>query len=572
MGKQMLANAASNSASTLLSGLNNKGHAEGTTQAAVANGTIIDRVRDQNRQTQDVSDLSRDTEHANDSISAIFDKEKEQKRLQTAQLAGEISGQMTNIVTTMGDIKGLEKARSAKNAETLPAGATEKQRREWLEKMRDSPEYQAEMKQWGIGSTSQKVAQTVGSILTGLVTGNAGQAVAGGLNPWAAQLIKKETTDASGNVDVATNAMAHAVWGAVSSQMSGGSAAAGAAGAFSGELATRYIAEKYWGADTPEKIAALGQEDREQLSLLGTLAAGLAGNSSAAATSGAVAGKNAVENNFLGATSSGKLDKAVEKIKNGDKSLAAANELLKLENADKRSDALVSKFTKDPSQMNSTERAELAGYLRGYAAEMEKEYGAAVSQELVKGMLSGQDYIKRNPDSEAMSKAQTIMNTWGYHKSNASIGDEPLIFGGSVLGTTIKEGMALNAAIGVGVNTGVQLTGKDPFSYVDAIMAGVTAAATTGKGIGASAGINMGGAAIGSGIKGENPTNSMVGAGAGTIIGGVGGEVIKGAVLKLGKDTVSDLTGAVIGGYISEKSGNAVKDTLDKKDNANVKK
>ncbi|GME30529.1 MULTISPECIES: VENN motif pre-toxin domain-containing protein [unclassified Pantoea] len=302
MGKQMLANAASNSASTLLSGLNNKGHAEGTTRAAVADGTII--VRDQSRQTQDVSALSRDIEHASDSISAIFDKEKEQKRLQTAQLAGEISGQMTNIVTTMGDIKGLEKAQSAKNAETLPAGATEKQRGEWLEKMRDSPEYQAEMKQWGIGSTSQKVAQTVGSILTGLVTGNAGQAVAGGLNPWAAQLIKKETTDASGNVDVAANAMAHAVWGAVSSQMSGGSAAAGAAGAFSGELATRYIAEKYWGADTPEKIAALGQEDREQLSLLGTLAAGLAGgmagNSSAAATSGAIAGKNAVENNSLG--------------------------------------------------------------------------------------------------------------------------------------------------------------------------------------------------------------------------------------------------------------------------------
>ncbi|MEN4791127.1 VENN motif pre-toxin domain-containing protein [Pantoea agglomerans] len=267
----------------------------------MANGTVI--IRDRVNQKQDVADLSRDTEHANDSISAIFDKEKEQKRLQTAQLAGEISGQMTNIVTTMGDIKGLEKARSAKNAETLPAGATEKKRGEWLEKMRDSPEYQAEMKQWGIGSTSQKVAQTVGSILTGLVTGNAGQAVAGGLNPWAAQLIKKETTDASGNVDVATNAMAHAVWGAVSSQMSGGSAAAGAAGAFSGELATRYIAEKYWGADTPEKIAALGQEDREQLSLLGTLAAGLAGgmagNSSAAATSGAVAGKNAVENNSL---------------------------------------------------------------------------------------------------------------------------------------------------------------------------------------------------------------------------------------------------------------------------------
>jgi hypothetical protein len=74
---------------------------------------------------------------------------------------------------------------------------------------------------------------------------HAGQAVAGGLNPWAAQLIKQQTTDAAGNVDVAANAMAHAVWGAVSAQMSGGNAAAGAAGAFSGELATRYIAEKY---------------------------------------------------------------------------------------------------------------------------------------------------------------------------------------------------------------------------------------------------------------------------------------------------------------------------------------
>jgi len=66
------------------------------------------------------------------------------------------------------------------------------------------------------------------------------------------------------------------------------------------------------------------------------------------------------------------LDKAVDNIKQGDKSLAAANELLKLENADQRSDALVSKFKKDPSQMNSTERAELAGYLRIYASEMEK--------------------------------------------------------------------------------------------------------------------------------------------------------------------------------------------------------
>ncbi|MFL1817508.1 hemagglutinin repeat-containing protein [Pantoea agglomerans] len=574
MGAQMLSSVASNAASTLLSGLNNNGHAEGTTQSAVANGTVI--IRDRVNQKQDVADLSRDTEHANDSISAIFDKEKEQKRLQTAQLAGEISGQMTNIVTTMGYIKGLEKAQSAKNAETLPAGATEKQRGEWLEKMRDSPEYQAEMKQWGIGSTSQKVAQTVGSILTGLVTGNAGQAVAGGLNPWAAQLIKKETTDASGNVDVATNAMAHAVWGAVSSQMSGGSAAAGAAGAFSGELATRYIAEKYWGADTPEKIAALGQEDREQLSLLGTLAAGLAGgmagNSSAAATSGAVAGKNAVENNFLGATSSEKLDKAVEKIKAGDKSLATAKDLINIENANKRSDALMDKFRHDPTSLSDSERIELNSYVRVYATEMQSVYGSKKGQEMVASLFANPGY-ERNPDADALKQAQSTINTWGYHESNASIGNAALAtLGSGVLGNMIKESMITNAAIGTTVNSAVQLNSPDPFSYVDAIMAGVTSAATTGQSWKSSMAINMGGAAIGSAVKGEDPTNASLAAGAASVIGGVGGTLVKGATSLVAKDGASEISGAVAGSYIGEKSGKIAENYLDKKDEKNDKK
>lgn len=282
--------------------------------------------------------------------------------------------------------------------------------------------------------------------------------------------------------------------------------------------------------------------------------------------------KVVVENNFLGATSSEKLDKAVEKIKQGDKSLAAANELIKLENADKRSDALVSKFTKDPSQMNSTERAELAGYLRVYASEMEKEYGPAVSQELVKGLLSGQDYIKRAPDSEAMSKAQTIMNTWGYHKSNASIGDLPLTFSGSVLGSTIKETIAINAAIGTTVNTVSQLAGKEPFSYVDMIMAGITSAATTGKGIGTSAVINMGGAAVGSGIKGENPVNSVIGAGIGSVAGSKADKYITGGLSTAAKEGTAEVIGAVDGSAASEIVGGITKDTLDKVEQKDAKK
>ncbi|MEZ3415257.1 hypothetical protein [uncultured Pantoea sp.] len=74
-------------------------------------------MRDQANQQQDVAALSRDTEHANDSISPIFDKEKEQKRLQTAQLLGESGSQVADIARTQGQIEATEagKKELAKN-------------------------------------------------------------------------------------------------------------------------------------------------------------------------------------------------------------------------------------------------------------------------------------------------------------------------------------------------------------------------------------------------------------------------------------------------------------------------
>lgn len=568
--QQAAMNGISNATSTLLAGLNGKGHAAGTTQAAVSEGNIT--VRDGEKQQQAIAALSRDTEHANDSISPIFDKEKEQKRLQAAQLAGELSGQIAEIVRTEGDIKGLK---AAEKDNPLPENATEQQRQDWLKALRTSDKYQETMKLYGTGSTLQMAAQSVSGVVAGLAVGNLKQAIADGMSPAMAQLIKAGTTDANGKVNEAANTLAHALWGGIAAEVAGGNAAAGAAGAASGELAARYIAKNYYGADTQEKVDALTESDRQMLSMLGTIAAGIAGgvvaDNQAGTTTAAKAGKNAVENNFLGATSSDKLDKAVEKIKNGDKSLATANELIKLENADKRGDALVSKFTKDPSQMTSTERAELAGYLRVYASEMENAYGPAVAQQLVTGLLSGQDYMKRAPDSEAMSKAQSIMNTWGYHKSNASIGDAPLMFGGNVLGLTVK-GMAANAAIGVGVNTVSQLSGKEPFSYVDAIMAGLTSAATTGKSIGASAAINMAGAAIGSGIKGENPTNSVIGAGLGSVVGSKAEKYITGGLSTAVKEGTAEAVGAVGGSTASEMVSDAAKNALDKAEYKDEKK
>jgi len=104
------------------------GHAEGTTRAAVANGTLI--VRDTANQQQDVADLSRDTANANGSISPIFDKEKEQKRLQAVGLISEIGSQAMDIARTQGELAGraaakdpqaLEEARQQLTREGTPA-------------------------------------------------------------------------------------------------------------------------------------------------------------------------------------------------------------------------------------------------------------------------------------------------------------------------------------------------------------------------------------------------------------------------------------------------------------------
>jgi len=56
------------------------------------------------------------------------------------------------------------------------------------------------------------------------------------------------------------------------------------------------------------------------------------------------------------------------------------------------------------------------------------------------------------------------------------LGDKAfLAFGAGPLANSLKAGVLTNAAIGVGANAAVQLGGKDPFNYVDAILAGVTA-------------------------------------------------------------------------------------------------
>ena len=292
-GGGIAGNLVSNLASTLLSGMGSGGHAEGTTQAAVSQGSIV--IRDQSHQQQDISGLQRDVTKANDTVSPIFDKQKEQDRLQAAQLIGDIGNQVSDIVRTAGDLKGLEAAKKA-SGKQLKDGATEKERQDWLASLRNSSAYKKVMETYGTGSDLQRAITAATAAVSGLSGGNLGSALSGAAAPYIANEIGKYITQDNALAGI----MAHAVVNAALAKASGQNAAVGAAGAAVGEATGMLLAKEVYGKSDSSQLT---DTEKQTISALSTLASGLAGGltggSSLSAAQGAQAGKTTVENNDL---------------------------------------------------------------------------------------------------------------------------------------------------------------------------------------------------------------------------------------------------------------------------------
>ena len=262
-----------NAASGLLMGANGSGSDSSLTRAAVSEGSIV--IRDGANQQQDVTGLSRDAAHANQTLSPIFDKEKEQNRLATAQKIGEIGRQVSDVLVTQGKLNAQAAqsdpaARAAARAK-LVAGGNGSPSEEQI----SAQVSRTATADYDTGGKYQKVAQAVTAAMQGLAGGNLAQAASGAVSPYVAEIIHSQTTDsATGKVNVEANAMAHAVWGAIAAASGNNSALAGAAGAVSGELLGRWIAAEYY----PDvKTEELSDEQKSTISALSTLAAGLMG-------------------------------------------------------------------------------------------------------------------------------------------------------------------------------------------------------------------------------------------------------------------------------------------------------
>jgi len=302
VGKQFVGNMANNT----LVGANGSGHDSSTTHAAVEDGTII--IRDKDKQQQDIATLDRDTEHAANGLSPIFDKEKEQRRLQEAQVIGEIGSQVGDIARTQGEIAAQKVAGSKMDNATK--ADRDKAQRDWenanpgktaTDKDISGQLYQNFYNQaftetgLGTGGKVQQVIQAATATIQGLAGSNMGQLLSGAAAPYLAEQIHKLAPDE------ASRAMAHAVVGAIVSYEAGNSAAAGAAGAVSGEVMAQLVMHQLYPG---KQVSELSETEKQTVSVLGTLAAGLAGGvtggSAADGMAGAQAGKNSSDNNAIG--------------------------------------------------------------------------------------------------------------------------------------------------------------------------------------------------------------------------------------------------------------------------------
>ncbi|RMT66108.1 hypothetical protein ALP43_02158 [Pseudomonas azotoformans] len=296
------------------------------TRAAVSEGTII--VRDPEG-TNDLVGLNRDTQNANKHL----DKPDEKAMRERMDLINSSAQLAITIGSTIGKAKIDE-------SEDPNSDAGKAARQKLLESGISDPttlqvRQQAE-RDYGVGSSFQRTTQTVTAIVQGIAGGNVGAAIAGASAPYLAQQVKDLTAG-----DDAANLMAHAVLGAVLARAGGNSALVGAGGAVAAEATARLIRSELYGNVSNDDLTA---EQKQTISALSTLAAGVAGSAvgkdALSAVAAAQVGKNAVENNQLSAKDVVGLQTELAKANKNEEPTEAIWEKYKELSAEKRAEML----------------------------------------------------------------------------------------------------------------------------------------------------------------------------------------------------------------------------------------
>ncbi|OCL25087.1 hemagglutinin repeat-containing protein, partial [Gilliamella sp. wkB171] len=161
-------------------GYNKKDNEQSITHSAVSQGTII--IRNENEQKQDINELSRDTEHASNELKHIFDKEKEQSKIDQTRLVSEISGETLTMLNTIDRIKATEEAKKAVEDKRQKSDKplTDKEQQEIYKEAYDKAMNEGMS---AMGSNTRQGIDMAINIINGLITGDMTGAVAGALAP-----------------------------------------------------------------------------------------------------------------------------------------------------------------------------------------------------------------------------------------------------------------------------------------------------------------------------------------------------------------------------------------------------
>ena len=227
---------------------------------------VILPKRDQANQKQDVSTLSRDTDHANGSIDPIFNKEKEQKRLQTAQMIGEIGNQVADIARTNGKIAATEAANekmktAGSDARNAAISQLKKDGKEVTDQAIHDQMYQTFYNEafnqsgMGTGQSTQRAITAATAAIQALAGGDIKAAIAGGAAPYIANAI----ANAIPEKDLKGRVLAHAVVNAALAAASGRDGASAAAGASVGELAGKIAVDGFG-----KQVSELSEEENRR--------------------------------------------------------------------------------------------------------------------------------------------------------------------------------------------------------------------------------------------------------------------------------------------------------------------
>ncbi len=280
--------------------MHSQGSDSSTTRATLTEGKItLNKDTTPTQTSANALGINTELNQANSQV----EKPKEVKKLLSEQKEiAQAVGHISSAVQTYTANKQAEAAQKVKEAEKARQQAEQVNNQEDVARYKLAElEAKRELGQWSDGGSTKRAIDTVSILFTSLLAGKSELSTAvSTLSPTVNKIIADETRE-----DKVSNALAHAVWGAIESYAAGGNVVAGAVISSGTELLTPKLAEILYNKTEAE----LTSDEKAAIISLSSLAGGIAGGLVASSGNttdvlsdisvGSEIAKNTVTNNYL---------------------------------------------------------------------------------------------------------------------------------------------------------------------------------------------------------------------------------------------------------------------------------